>query len=58
MSERFRRINLRKRGLLEKIDLLTEIADNGSPEAQTILGRMYEKGIYFRKNEITENFQF
>jgi len=36
-----------------KIDFLIEIADNGSPEAQTILGRMYEKGIYFRKNEIT-----
>ena len=36
-----------------KIDALIEIANNGSPEAQTILGRMYEKGIYFRKDEIT-----
>ncbi|HEY7751704.1 MAG TPA: tetratricopeptide repeat protein, partial [Ignavibacteriaceae bacterium] len=37
----------------EKIKLLSEIADNGSPEALTILGRMYEQGIYFNQNEIT-----
>lgn len=35
-----------------KIESLTRLADNGSPEAQTILGRMYEKGIYFNKNLI------
>jgi hypothetical protein len=36
----------------KKIEILTFLADNGSPEAQTILGRMYEKGIYFNKNLI------
>jgi TPR repeat protein len=36
----------------KNIDILSELADNGCPEAQTILGRMYEKGIYFNKNLI------
>jgi TPR repeat protein len=36
----------------QNIELLKLLADNGSPEAQTILGRMYEKGIYFDKNLI------
>lgn len=30
-----------------------KLADNGSPEALTILGRFYEKGIIYSKNEIT-----
>ena len=36
----------------QNIEILNLLADNGSPEAQTILGRMYEKGIYFKKNLI------
>lgn len=31
---------------------LLKLADNGSPEALTILGRMYEKGIHYKKDEI------
>jgi TPR repeat protein len=34
----------------ENIEILVELADYGSPEAQTILGRMYEQGINFKKN--------
>jgi TPR repeat protein len=34
------------------IEILKMFADNGSSEAQTILGRMYEKGIYFDINLI------
>ena len=29
---------------------LTFLAENGSPEAQAILGKMYEQGIYYNKN--------
>ena len=36
----------------DDIKILIMLAENGSPEAQTILGRMYEKGIYFDKNLI------
>jgi uncharacterized protein len=32
------------------IEILTLLADNGSPEAQAILGKMYELGIYYNKN--------
>ena len=32
------------------IEILNSLADNGSPEAQSILGRMYEQGIYYTKN--------
>jgi TPR repeat protein len=32
------------------VELLTLLANNGSPEAQTILGKMYEQGIYYKKN--------
>jgi TPR repeat protein len=32
------------------VELLTLLANNGSPEAQTILGKMYELGIYYKKN--------
>ena len=34
------------------IEILKSLAENGSPEAQTILGKMYEEGIYFKKNLI------
>ena len=34
----------------KRLEIILSLADNGSPEAQTILGRMYEKGIYFNKN--------
>jgi TPR repeat protein len=34
----------------KRLEIIFELADNGSPEAQTILGRLYEKGIYFNKN--------
>ncbi len=32
---------------------LLKTAENGSPEALTLTGRMYEKGIYFKKDIIT-----
>ena len=32
------------------VEILTLLANNGSPEAQTILGKMYEQGIYYKKN--------
>jgi TPR repeat protein len=32
---------------------LLQLADYGSPEALTILGRLYEKGIYFPRDEVT-----
>jgi len=34
------------------IEALKKLAEIGCPEAQTILGRMYEKGIYFKKDII------
>ncbi len=34
----------------KRLEIIFSLADNGSPEAQTILGRLYEKGIYFNKN--------
>ena len=37
---------------MQSIVLLVELAENGSPEAQSIIGRMYEKGIYFKENKI------
>ena len=36
----------------KNIKLINELADNGSPEAQTLLGRMYEEGIFYSKNLI------
>lgn len=44
--------NLNQMANSKNIEILTVLAENGSPEAQTILGRLYEKGIYFRKNLI------
>ena len=32
------------------VEILTLLANNGSPEALTILGNMYEQGIYYNKN--------
>ena len=34
------------------VELLTLLANNGSPEAQTILGKMYEQGIYYKKDVV------
>lgn len=34
------------------IEILTLLAENGSPEAQAILGKMYEEGVYYKKNLI------
>ncbi len=34
------------------LTLLEEYADNGSPEALTLLGKLYEIGIYFKKDLI------
>ncbi len=31
---------------------LLRLADNGSPEALTILGRMYEKGVHYKKDDV------
>jgi len=35
------------------VKLLSALAESGSPEAQTVLGQLYERGIYFNNNEIT-----
>lgn len=32
------------------IEILTMLAENGSPEAQAILGKMYEQGIFYNKD--------
>ena len=37
----------------DKIAELLNLADYGSPEALTLLGRLYQKGIHFPKNNIT-----
>ena len=37
----------------DKIAELLKLADYGSPEALTLLGRLYQKGIHFPKNNIT-----
>jgi len=37
----------------KRVDILIKYADNGSPEALTLLGKMYEKGTYFHKDIIT-----
>lgn len=34
------------------IPYLLKLADNGSSEALTILGRMYEKGIHYKKDDV------
>ena len=36
----------------KNMERLLELAESGSPEAQTIIGRMYERGIYFNKDLI------
>ncbi len=35
------------------IPLITEAADYGSPEALTFLGRLYERGIFYKKDLLT-----
>ena len=35
------------------IPLITQAADYGSPEALTFLGKLYEKGIYYKKDLLT-----
>ncbi|NNG28265.1 MAG: SEL1-like repeat protein, partial [Ignavibacteriaceae bacterium] len=37
----------------QNITELKTLAENGSPEAQAILGHLYERGIYFYQNNIT-----
>jgi TPR repeat protein len=37
----------------EYVVLLSQLAENGSPEAQVILGRLYQNGSYFNENIIT-----
>ena len=37
----------------ENVNKILELAESGSPEAQTIIGRMHEEGIYFNKDLIT-----
>jgi uncharacterized protein len=32
------------------IEILNSLAENGSPEAQSVLGKMYEEGIHYQKN--------
>lgn len=44
--------NLNQLANKKNVDILSSLADNGCSEAQTILGRMYEKGTYFNKNLI------
>jgi len=37
----------------DNITQLLRLTESGSPEAQTIIGQLYEQGIYFDKNDIT-----
>ena len=37
----------------ENVSLLSSLAESGSPEAQTIIGQFYERGLYFNKNDVT-----
>jgi TPR repeat protein len=36
----------------DQINILMNLSDNGSPEALTLIGKLYEEGIYFQKNMI------
>jgi TPR repeat protein len=36
----------------QNVSLLSSLAENGSPEAQTVIGQLYERGIYFNENEV------
>ena len=42
----------------DRISLLQEYAETGNSEALTILGRFYEKGIYFEKNLIKASMNY
>ncbi|MBE0571812.1 MAG: sel1 repeat family protein, partial [Ignavibacteriaceae bacterium] len=42
--------NLNELANPRNIEMLNSLADNGSPEAQAILGKMYEQGIYYNRN--------
>ncbi len=42
--------SLEKFATAKRLETVFTLADNGSPEAQTILGRLYESGIYFKKD--------
>ena len=42
----------------DRISLLQEYAETGNSEAITILGRFYEKGIYFEKNLIKASMNY
>jgi len=42
--------NLNELAIPRNIEILNLLADNGSPEAQAILGKMYEQGIFYNKN--------
>lgn len=37
----------------DQINILMELCNYGSPEALTLIGKLYEEGIYFNKNIIT-----
>lgn len=45
--------SLRELATNKNIGKLFELAENGSPEAQTIIGKLYQEGIYFKKNVIS-----
>ena len=42
--------NLNELATTRNIEILNLLADNGSPEAQSILGKMFEQGIFYNKN--------
>lgn len=42
--------NLKELSTAKNIEILSMLAENGSPEAQSILGKMYEEGIHYLKN--------
>jgi TPR repeat protein len=42
--------DLKQLATKSNIEILNLLANNGSPEAQTILGKLYEQGIYYKKN--------
>lgn len=44
--------NLQQLATTRNVEILTQLANYGSPEAQSVLGKMYENGIYYKKNLI------
>ena len=42
--------NLKQLATKKNVEILMHLANNGNPEAQAILGKLYEQGVYYKKN--------